>query len=248
MSKKKPKARPTLGTDGLPLPVLPPERDPRVSGRLVRVLFYTPGFLAILLLKAGEPTAFGLAVELLMLASAAAIVGGLFVATQSDGLGADIASRCGLWSGGLILELMAVVPLLSAIPVLFHELATTALLHMREAQAGNVPLGVSELVPMVAVVPFMVYQLAGFGTLHYVVSRPVNWFINAGILALIIASYTANRLEEFQYERALGTVLVGSMSVLVCYGILKLRRMLEDFDRRSPTGKTKDESAADSKD
>ena len=242
MSKKKPKARPTIGTDGLPLPVLPPERDPRVSARMVRVLFYTPGFLAILLLKAGEPTAFGLAVELLMLASAAAIVGGLFVATQSSGPGADIASRCGVWSGALIIELMAVVPLLSAIPVLFHELAHTALLHMREAPAADVPLGVSELVPMVAVVPFMVYQLAGFGTLHYVVSRPANWFINAGILALIVASYTANRLGKFMYERALGSVLVVLMAVLVCYGILKLRRMLEDFDRRSPAGKSEDET------
>ena len=45
------KDRPTVGTDGQPLPVLPPERDPRVWARLVRVMFYTPGFLAILLLR-----------------------------------------------------------------------------------------------------------------------------------------------------------------------------------------------------
>ena len=79
------KDRPTLGTDGRALPILPPERDARVWARLVRVMFYTPGFLALLLLKAGEPTSFGITVELLMLASAAAIVGGLFIGTQSDG-------------------------------------------------------------------------------------------------------------------------------------------------------------------
>jgi hypothetical protein len=40
--------------------MLPPERDPRVWARLVRVMFYTPGFLALLLLKAEEPTSFGI--------------------------------------------------------------------------------------------------------------------------------------------------------------------------------------------
>jgi hypothetical protein len=83
------KIRPTTGTDGQALPVLPPERDARVWARLVRVMFYTPGFLALLLIKAGEPTSFGITVELLMLSSAAAIVGGLYVGTESSGAGAD---------------------------------------------------------------------------------------------------------------------------------------------------------------
>ena len=64
------KVRPTIGTDGRPLPVLPPERDARVWAKLLRVMFYTPGFLAMLLLKAGEPESFGITVELLMLSSA----------------------------------------------------------------------------------------------------------------------------------------------------------------------------------
>ena len=73
------KVRPTIGTDGLALPILPPERDARVWARLVRVMFYIPGFMALLLIKAGEPTSFGITVELLMLSSAAAIVGGLYI-------------------------------------------------------------------------------------------------------------------------------------------------------------------------
>src|SRR5262245_25205816 len=125
------KERPTVGTDGKPLPVLPPERDARVWARLVRVMFYTPGFLALLLLKAGEPTGFGITIELLMLASAAAIVGGLFIGTQSDGRGSDTSSRVAVWSGSLVLELLAVVPFLCAIPALFHELANSTLLHAR---------------------------------------------------------------------------------------------------------------------
>src|SRR6185369_7141438 len=112
------KERPTTGTDGNPLPILPPERDARVWARLVRVMFYTPGFLALLLLKVGEPTSFGITVELLMLSSAAAIVGGLFVATESDGKGADNSSRTGVWCGALVLELLAVVPFLCAVPPL----------------------------------------------------------------------------------------------------------------------------------
>src|SRR5580693_2349022 len=112
----KDKARPTIGTDGLALPILPPQRDARVWAKLVRVMFYTPGFLAMLLLKAGEPTSFGITVELLMLASAAAIVGGLFIGSESDGKGADDSSRTGAWCGALVLELLCVVPFLCAVP------------------------------------------------------------------------------------------------------------------------------------
>src|SRR5580698_10593122 len=101
------KIRPTIGTDGSALPILPPERDARVWARLVRVMFYTPGFLALLLIKVGEPVSFGITVELLMLASAAAIVGGLFIGTQSSNAGADHSSQIGTWSGSLVIELLA---------------------------------------------------------------------------------------------------------------------------------------------
>ncbi len=203
-------------------------------------MFYTPGFLAILLLKTGEPTAFGLTVELLMLASAAAIVGGLFIATQASGLGADSSSRTGAWSGALVIELLAVVPFLCALPVLFHELANSALLHAREAGTIDVSLGASQLLPATAILPFMIYQLCGFGTLHYVVPRLINWCINIAILGLIVASYVANRLGEFSYERVSGSLLVIGMGATVWYGITRLRRMQADFDRRSPSGKHKE--------
>ena len=79
-------------------------------------MFYTPGFLALLLLKTGEPAGFGITVELLMLASAAAVVGGLFIGTQSTDAGADDSSRIGTWSGSLVIELLArgAVPLRGA--------------------------------------------------------------------------------------------------------------------------------------
>src|SRR5271163_1155878 len=125
------KTRATIGTDGVALPILPPERDERVWAKLVRVMFYTPGFLAMLLLKAGEPTSFGITVELLMLASAAAVVGGLFIGSESEGGGADVSSRTGAWCGALVLELLCVVPFLCAVPPLFHELANSNLLHAR---------------------------------------------------------------------------------------------------------------------
>jgi hypothetical protein len=233
------KERPTTGTDGRPLPILPPERDPRVWARLVRVMFYTPGFLALLLLKAGEPASFGITVELLMLASASAVVGGLFIGSQSDGKGADDSSRTGAWCGALVLELLAVVPFLCAVPPLFHELASSTLLHARAPDAANVPLGASELLPMMAILPFMLYQLAGFGTLHFVVSRPVNGIINIAILALIVAGYVAYREGAYVTERILTGLLILGIGAAVSYGILKLRKMQMDYDLRRPPKEAK---------
>jgi hypothetical protein len=233
------KERPTTGTDGRALPLLPPERDARVWARLVRVMFYTPGFLAILLLKTGEPAGFGITVELLMLASAAAVVGGLYIGAQSSDVGADHASRIGTWSGSLIIELLAVVPFLCAVPPLFHQLANSTLLHTPAANAVNVTLGASELLPAVAVLPFMLYQLAGFGTLHYVVPRPANWVINIGILGLIIASYVANRQNAFAVEKTLVGLLVVGMAVAVFYGVLRLRQMQADYALRCPPKESK---------
>jgi len=139
------KDRATIGTDGLPLPILPPERDARVWARLVRVMFYLPGFMGLLLIKTGEPASFGITVELLMLSSASAIVGGLFIGSESTGAGANASSKTGTWSGCLVLELLSVVPFLGAIPALFHELAHSNLLHAISASHVDVALGASEL-------------------------------------------------------------------------------------------------------
>ena len=228
------KDRPTIGTDGLALPVLPPERDARVWARMVRVMFYTPGFLALLLIKTGEPASFGITVELLMLSSAAAVVAGLFIGTQSSGAGADHSSKTGVWSGSLVLELLAAVPFICAVPALFHELAHSTLLHAAAPGAIDVALGPSELLPAVAILPFMLYQLAGFGTLHFIVSKAVNWIINIAILGLIIASYVANRLASYPEERMLVGLLVVIMAITVFYGVLKLRRMQATYDANCP--------------
>ncbi|MGC1645401.1 MAG: hypothetical protein WA741_06195 [Candidatus Sulfotelmatobacter sp.] len=228
------KARATIGIDGRPLPILPPERDERVWAKLVRIMFYTPGFLAMLLLKAGEPEAFGITVELLMLSSAAAIVGGLYVGTQSTKEGADEASKIGTWSGSLVLELLAVVPLLCSLPSLFHELAHSRLLHAVAPGSVDISLGASELLPMVAILPFMIYQLAGFGTLDYIVSKPVNWAINLAILILIIASYVANREGEYGLEKMFASLLIVTMAFTVLYGVLKLKQMQTIYDAQCP--------------
>ncbi len=228
------KVRPTIGTDGLALPILPPERDERVWAKLVRVMFYTPGFMGLLLVKTGEPTSFGITVELLMLSSAAAVVGGLFVGTQSSKEGANASSKTGMWSGALVLELLCVVPFLCAVPALFHELAHSALLHARAVSSVDITLGASELLPAVAILPFMIYQLAGFGTLHFVVPKPVNWVINSLILCLIVASYVAYREGDYSLEKRLASVLVAIMAITVYYGVLKLRRMQATFDAHCP--------------
>jgi hypothetical protein len=228
------KVRPTIGTDGLPLPILPPERDARVWARLVRVMFYTPGFMGLLLIKTGEPASFGLTVEMLMLSSAAAIVGGLFIGSESSGGGADHSSRIGTWSGSLVIELLGVVPFLGAVPALFHELAHSALLHNRGLGAVDVTLGASELLPAVAILPFMIYQLAGFGTMHYFMPKALNWVINTFILCLIVASYISYREGDYGMEKRFSSVLVVIMAITVLFGILKLRQMQATYDAHCP--------------
>jgi hypothetical protein len=228
------KERATIGTDGHALPILPPERDARVWARLVRVMFYVPGFMGLLLIKTGEPASFGITVELLMLSSVAAIVGGLYIGTESSGAGADSSSQVGTWSGSLVLELLAVVPFISAIPALFHELAHSTLLHSHAPGAVDVALGASELLPMAAIIPFMLYQLAGFGTLHFVVSKPVNWIINIGVLCLIVGSYISYREGDYPTERRITGVLVIAMVITVFYGVLKLKRLQATYDAHRP--------------
>ena len=228
------KTRPTIGDDGHPLPLLPPERDPRLWTRLVRVMFFTPGFMALLLIKAGEPAAFGVTIELLMLSCATAVIAGLFIGSQSSGAGADPASEVSLWSGGLILEFLSVVPFLCALPPLFHQLANSTLLHTKAPGAVDLSLGVSELIPAFAVLPFMLYQLSGFGTLHYIVSKTTNWLLNIVILATIIAAYIANRTGHFSAEEVFTGFLVTLMTATVFYGVLKLKSLQEVYEAHAP--------------
>jgi len=238
------KSRPTIGDDGQPLPLLPPERDPRLWTRLVRVMFFTPGFVALLLIKAGEPAAFGVTIELLMLSCATAVVGGLFIASQSSGAGADPASEVSLWSGGLILEFLSVVPFLCALPPLFHQLANSTLLHPKALDAVDLSLGPSELIPAVAILPFMLYQLSGFGTMNYIVSRTTNWVLNVVIFATIIAGYIANRTANFAAEKALDGFLVALMTLVVFYGVLKLKRLQAIHEAHAPAKPPKEAKEA----
>jgi len=238
------KSRPTIGDDGHPLPLLPPERDPRLWTRLVRVMFFTPGFVALLLIKAGEPAAFGVTIELLMLSCATAVVGGLFIASQSSGAGADPASEVSLWSGGLILEFLSVVPFLCALPPLFHQLANSTLLHTKALDAVDLSLGPSELIPAVAILPFMLYQLSGFGTMTYIVSRTTNWVLNAVIFAAIIAGYVANRTANFAAEKAIDGFLVALMTIVVFYGVLKLKRLQAAYEVHAPAKPPKEAKEA----
>jgi hypothetical protein len=191
--------------------------------------------MALLLIKAGEPAAFGITVELLMLSTATAIVGGLYIGTQSLEAGADSSSRIGAWSGALVLELLCVVPFLCALPTLFHELAHSRLLHDAVAPtAVDISLGASELLPAMAILPFLLYELAGFGTIRFIVPKPVNWAINVIILTLIMATYAANRMGSYGFERRFASLLVILMAITVVYGILKLRQMQRIYDAHCP--------------
>jgi hypothetical protein len=224
---------------------MPPERDPRLAVRVIRLLFYTPGFLALLLIKSGEPTGFGVTIEFLMLASAASVVAGLLISTQSSGGTADAASKVATWSGALVLELLGVVSFLNAVPPMFHQLAHSSLLKALAPGATAVSLGHTEFIPAVAIIPFMVYQLAGFGTLNYVVPKAVNWLINLAILALIVVGYVANREGNFSVELTAGATLVLLMAATVVYGVLRLKQMQTIYDLHCPPKEGKHHGHAD---
>ena len=121
--------------------------------------------------------------------------------------------------------------------------ATSKVLHALISVTPDTNLG-AELLPAVAILPFMLYQLAGFGTLHYVVPKPVNWAINLAILALIVASYMANRDAAFGAERLFVGILVLSMAVTVFYGILRLKRMQATYDANLPPKHAKEKDDA----
>lgn len=241
---------PSVGDDGFILPIMPPKRDVRVWAKLVRVMIFTPGFVAILLLKTGEPTGFGVTIELLMLTCGSAIVAGLFVGSQSIGSGGDSASQTGLWCGGLIMELLAAVPFLCALPPLFHQLAHSTLLHAHAPGSVDVALGASELIPAIAVLPFMFYQLCGFGTLSYIVPKSINWAINFGVLILIIGAYVSNRNGAFGAEQVFTGLLVAMMALTVFYGVLKLKQMQTVYNEhcpKKPAKKAKDDELVPAK-
>ncbi len=87
---------------------------------------------------------------------------------------------------------------------------------------------------MVAILPFMLYQLADFGTLHFVVSRIINWILNILFFGLIVASYVANRMGQYPWERRLARTLVTILVITVFYGVLKLKRMQAAYDAHVP--------------
>ena len=138
------------------------------------------------------------------------------------------------------MELLAVVPFLCALPGLFHELASSTLLHTKAPTAVDIALGASELLPAVAILPFMLYELSGFGTLGYVVNKAVNWAINFTIVGLIIGTYVFYRMGEYRYEKRLASLLVAVMAITVIYGVMKLQKMQADYDARCPQPKEKD--------
>jgi hypothetical protein len=209
---------------------MPPPRDQRSNMRMVRVLFYLPGFMALLLVKAGEPAGFGITVELLMLSSAAAVVGGFFLGAFSPGKrGGDAASKVALWAGQIVLEMLALVPFLMAVPPLFHELATSTLLKSTPGSQPNL-FGASELIPAAALIPFVTYLLAGFSTIRYVISSGAMYALSAFIVFTVLGGYTANRNGWYEAELIIGAGAVAILSVFTVIAVVKLKQMQEELD------------------
>ncbi len=178
----------------------PAKGRPRSRSHLV----FMVGIVAIMIVTVvavGEPTGFGITVELLMLASAAAVVGGLFIGTESAGKRRRPFVQDRHLERGAGARAAGGGAFLCAVPPLFHELANSTLLHAQAPGAVDVTLGASELLPAMAILPFMLYQLAGFGTLHFVVPKPVNWAINLAILGLIIAAPSPTARGAFGWRR-----------------------------------------------
>jgi hypothetical protein len=70
----------------------------------------------------------------------------------------------------------------------------------------------------------------------------VNWVINLGIFGLIVSSYVANRLGNFAVEKMCVGGLVLGMALVVIYGVMRLRRMQEEYDLHCPRKVAKGEA------
>ena len=137
-----------------------------------------------------------------MLSSAAAAIGGLFVGTQSEGKGCRslVAGRPVERRAGDRIARGGAFPVRGAV-TLPRARAQHAAARRSVPSTVDLNLGASELLPALAILPFMLYQLAGFGTMHYVIPKLANWIINVAVLGLIIASYVANRMGDYAWER-----------------------------------------------
>ncbi len=207
---------------------MPPQRDARVNARMVRVLFYLPGFLALLLLKgsnsvtsASGSQGFGVTIELLMLSSVAAIVAGMLI--SAGGVGKrdqDAASRTGVWAGQVVMDVMAFVPLLMAVPPLFHSLTQIGLSGPPDDQSHY---GLSELIPASAIVPWAVFELAGYSTLGYVLKRPIHVLFVVLVAAGTVGGYVSNRNGWYTTELIVDGVIVGVLAVISVVCILALK-------------------------
>lgn len=221
------------------LPTLPPQRDARVNARLVRVMFYLPGFLALLLLKGSRPEGYGVTVELLMLSSVAAIVAGLLIGSTNVGkTGGDAASRSATWAGQVVLDVLAFVPLLMAVPPLFHTLTLigTAGGPGASSSAGdpNTFYGASELIPAAAIIPWAVFELAGYSTLAYLLEKSAHIAFVIFVGLGVIGGYLANRNGWYAAELSIDGGVVLVLSIMSVYGILALKERQERYDRLVP--------------
>jgi hypothetical protein len=61
---------------------------------------------------------------------------------------------------------------------------------------------------------------------------------------MIIAGYIANRTANFSAEKAIDGALVTLLTVVVFYGVLKLKRLQDEFDARAPAKPPKEAKAA----
>ncbi len=207
-------------------------------------MFFTPGFVALLLIKAGEPAAFGVTIELLLLSCATAVVGGLVHRLAIIGR----RGRSGLRGQLVVRRTDSGVPVGRSLPLRIAATVSPAGEQHPAAHQGvgavNLSLGPSELIPAVAILPFMLYQLSGFGTLGYIVSRTTNWVLNIVIFATIIAGYIANRSANFAAEKAIDGFLVALLTFVVFYGVLKLKRLQGEFEARAPAKPPKEAKEA----
>jgi hypothetical protein len=212
----------TSGVAPADVPGLPPIRDARVNARLVRVMFYLPGFLALLLIRGTRPEGFGVTVELLMLSSVSAIVAGLLIGSSSSAKAGDAASKSATWAGQIVLDLLAFVPLLMAVPPLFHTLVDVANPNGLNTASSNY-YGASELIPAFAMIPWTVYELAGYATLWYLVEKSLHVAFVVFVFLGVVGGYIANRNGWYPAELSIDGAVVLALAIMTVVAILEVK-------------------------
>ena len=131
----------------------------------------------------------------------------------------DGINSTGVWSSGVVMELLSIVPFLISVPLLFSEL-------LQSAEFTSLEL-LGAFVPALSILPYVVYELAGYSVVSRLVPTSVSLLSVLMILGGSIAITLMNRRGVTEAEFAVGIALALWLVGLAMFCLLRIRQLFE---------------------